>query len=458
MRFDHLSCNGYHRETSPNIDAFASKSAVFTKAYTPAPWTLPSHTSLFTGLYPSEHQLVSGYKGISSSLSEKIPTLAEIMKNNGYKTIGLSSNPWVGKRSGLNRGFDLYSEYNYKVTSSDDSLRLPSIWHFYQFLSRIPKIRSRVLWKHNLLSKLYVQVLNHILREKISAQRKMPFFAFLNLMDSHNPYLPSKKLFGKFSNDESPPRYKYWNEQFNYYIQGKIKSDEKMRRQLNFFYDASIASLDLQIGNFLKTLDDLGMMDNSLVIVTADHGKTLGEHERNEYPMHYMTDLNRHIPLMVYGSERLGTGLINNVCSLQDIYYFILEETGITTRERTDADKYKMSLTDRINGDDLPFVFSEVKIPFTGNEVSSIDDVYCIDDGRYSYFQTSSQDNILWDRIRDPSQVQDFSNTEPEIAKKLAIELDLWRKSLKSEETHEKETKDHADQETINRLKDLGYL
>ncbi len=459
LRFDHLSCNGYSRQTTPNIDAFSKKSTVFTKAYTPAPWTLPSHATLFTGLYPSEHQLVSGYKGITPKLSSNIPTLAEILSDHGYMTIGLSSNPWVGEKTDLNRGFDLYSEYNYKISSLKQNITLPAIWKLFQIASRIPKIRTKVMRRHHLISNLYLNTIIDIMSKNVNGQgEKKPVFSFVNIMNPHNPYLPHVKYLKKFSDLKYPYRYNYWDDQFNKYIQGKIVSDDNLRSQLNNFYDASIYEMDVQLGAFLKSLNDLGLMDNSIVIVTADHGKTLGEYERKEYPLHYMTDVNRHIPLMVYGAESLEPGIKDNVCSLQDIYKFVMEETGISELEKADEEKYRVSLSDRLNTEKYPFAFTEVKIPYAGNEDSSINDVYCIDDGRYSFLSNSSQDNILWDRTKDPSQVRDFSSEEPEISMKLSEELAAWIEFVNNFDTQGHETQDEANRETMNRLKDLGYL
>ena len=119
VRADHLSCYGYHRETTPNIDRIAGEGALFENAISAASWTLPSHASMFTGLYLSKHATDSEHR----YLADNFQTIAELLRSYGYKTYGYSNNPWVGPDTNLNQGFDTY-----KVNEENPAHSKP-YWH-----------------------------------------------------------------------------------------------------------------------------------------------------------------------------------------------------------------------------------------------------------------------------------------------------------------------------------------
>ena len=105
LRADHLSCYGYHRATTPNIDALGDQGVIFTKAYSTAVWTPPAHASMLTGLYPSQHNVIH-----QNRLREDIPTIAELLQERGYQTAGFVNNSQVGKLVGFDRGHDDFFE------------------------------------------------------------------------------------------------------------------------------------------------------------------------------------------------------------------------------------------------------------------------------------------------------------------------------------------------------------
>jgi len=101
VRPDHISCYGYTRKTTPNIDKIAQEGVLFENAFSVAPWSLPAHASMFTGMYPSQHEVL----GRNLYLDEKVPTIAEIFSSQGYETLGICRNHWVSSQTGLHRGF-----------------------------------------------------------------------------------------------------------------------------------------------------------------------------------------------------------------------------------------------------------------------------------------------------------------------------------------------------------------
>ena len=119
MRLDRVSAYGYERETTPALDRLATGATRYTRAYTAAPWTLPSHCSMFTGLFPTEHGVTNGFGDATPRLPDSVTTLTERLAEDGYRTAGFSNNPWVGQLSGLDRGFDEFVEDRCRVGGSD---------------------------------------------------------------------------------------------------------------------------------------------------------------------------------------------------------------------------------------------------------------------------------------------------------------------------------------------------
>ena len=135
QRVDRLSCYGYPKPTSPNLDAFAQESTRFSRAISPAQWTIPSHASLFTGLYPSAHGVLQSYQ----VLLPNIPTLAERLQAGGYFTAGFCNNPLVGIiNNGLRRGFYSFLNYSGWLTERPNQAGVRSGWigRYRQFFKR----------------------------------------------------------------------------------------------------------------------------------------------------------------------------------------------------------------------------------------------------------------------------------------------------------------------------------
>ena len=116
LRADHLSCYGYHRKTSPNIDKFSAKSIVFKNAISVSSWTVPSHASMFTGLYPSRHGLIQSPQ--PGKLTETKKTLAEMLGEFGYFTGGFHGGGYLSPYFGFNRGFDIYSSNGSRIENN----------------------------------------------------------------------------------------------------------------------------------------------------------------------------------------------------------------------------------------------------------------------------------------------------------------------------------------------------
>ncbi len=288
VRADHLSVSGYARNTSPNLARLASSSVVFEQARSTAPWTLPSHASMMTGRWP--HELSAT---INSPLDGTYKTLAEYLSEQGYATAGfVANNAYAGAETGLDRGFARYE---------DHTLLLEDIVWNTAFGRRVillgfhppePRTGFSTIDYHR---KAAGQVVNDSLRWVKEIKRR-PFFAFLNIYDAHDPYMPPAGFDRHFGvKPESAADVITLN---RWFLLDKKCVTERERRLIRDAYDDCIAYVDTQLGRFIDGLDREELLDNTLVIVTADHGEHLGEHELYGHASS-LYDPEIHVPLLM---------------------------------------------------------------------------------------------------------------------------------------------------------------
>jgi arylsulfatase A-like enzyme len=267
VRAANLSLYGYSKRTTPRLDQLARRGVVFQKAFATAPWTLPSHASLFTGRWP--HELTAGY---TSALDGKYPTLAEYFLAHGYVTAGFAANlGYCSFESGLGRGFLHYEDYPRslgQVASSStlirkvaDNFTLRSLLKNDQHLNRVDAadLNARVLaW--------------------LATRPPSPFFLFINYFDAHEPYLPppsSARLFGppRKMGRYSPLHRWLWDVSMAH----RPLTAAEIREEVDQ-YDAALAYLDARVGELLDELDRRQLLNDTLLVITADHGEEFGEH------------------------------------------------------------------------------------------------------------------------------------------------------------------------------------
>jgi arylsulfatase A-like enzyme len=185
LRYGHSEPMGYHRDTTPFLDAMAERGWRFSKLYANGPWTVPSHGSLFTGLDPTRNGANYPYL----SLDPKVPTLAEVLRDAGYFSAAFSNNPWVGERTGLHRGFDHF----------DDTWR-----------TRVPKSRLQTAWvgakRLFLAADQGARLVQERLEEVLTARPKDKLlFLFINFMDVHPVCNPPFKYLWRFKGEYYHP-------------------------------------------------------------------------------------------------------------------------------------------------------------------------------------------------------------------------------------------------------------
>lgn len=265
LRADHLGCYGYERETSPHIDELSKSSVVFNQAISPSSWTKPSIPSLFTSLYPSRHGVFEGSSKdteghiTSDILQDTLITMAEVFRDNGYSTVAFIHNAQLRGFLGFSQGFDLYNDRAGDAEEINTS--------FLSWLETRPEV---------------------------------PFFAYLHYLDVHFPYQPPSPydtIFGNYKSDIDfySKEWKILRRRIN---DGEIElADEDLERMISL-YDGELRYLDDQLGILLEELKARNLYDNTLLLVTADHGEEFLEHGKIGHGQSLYNEL-LHIPLIM---------------------------------------------------------------------------------------------------------------------------------------------------------------
>ncbi|MEO8634279.1 MAG: sulfatase [Gemmatimonadales bacterium] len=314
VRSFNLSLYGYHRNTSPSLDAFAAGGTTFDRAFSTAPWTLPSHASMFTGLWPQQ---------LSASwlvpLTTEVPTLAEAMARHGYVPVGFSGNTnYVSHEVGLARGFVSFEDY---VLTPALMLRNSSL---VRVVSRNRTLR-RLIGEDDALGRKNAADIDHsFFRWLDHRPAGRPFFAFINFYDAHRPYLP-------------PPPYD------RMFVPPGTEPDPRLRRTAlagddtriettawaENAYDGGLAWLDSRLGVLFAELERRGLTDSTLIIVTADHGEEFGEHGLFDHGNSLYRQAVQ-VPLVIRHHGGVPAGLrVQAPVSLRDIPMTVLDLAGV---------------------------------------------------------------------------------------------------------------------------------
>jgi arylsulfatase A-like enzyme len=320
VRADHLSLYGYPRPTTPHLRRLARQGIRLDRVRAASPWTLASHANMFTGRWP--HELAVEWTG---PLRGDVPTLAEHLGSLGYATAGFVGNTFYGSYdSGLDRGFTHYEDYvldglNAARTAKavDDSLKaIGEIGRSFEISGRTYQDLTRGERKD-------ARVVNREFLDWLSRRREpgRPFFAFLNYLDAHSPYLLPPGISHVL--DTVPMTEKDWQ------LLGLRWSDENRRRfplparrLARDAYDNCLAYLDARLGELFDDLQRRGVLDQTLVIVTADHGEGLGEHGLFDHGESlYRAEIR--VPLLIVLPADRGRlpapAVVDSLVSLRDI-------------------------------------------------------------------------------------------------------------------------------------------
>lgn len=295
LRAKSLSLYGYERETSPSLERFARDAIVYDNATSTGTWTVPAHGSLFTGRLPSFHgaeRVAGGKFARATPINPDVPMLAELLSDHGW-TAGafVANSTFVTPSLGFARGFEPFVGNNKPAETI-----VPQALAWFETTSR-------------------------------------PTFFFLNILDPHEPYEPSPPYVDRYpGRDESfGPRITdlYWDDD--------VEFTPPMLEHFRSQYDGEISSADVVLGQFFERLRELGRYDESLIIVTSDHGELLGEHGLAGHGISTHQEIV-HVPLIVKRPGNVGGGArVERRVSTMGIFSEILRVAGLPPPPGTQA-------------------------------------------------------------------------------------------------------------------------
>jgi len=440
-RVDHISCYGYHKKTTPRIDKFATSALLYKNAYSTAPRTLPSIASILTGTYPGYHGAYVAPEIFYRKLSEENITIAEILKREGFLTAGIVS-CMITSRLGFNQGFHYFEDkiVNYPI--------LLSTFGAFSFLNHFFPLED-FLFFNGLHGHRVADQINQLAISWLERNReKSPFFFFLHYFDSHLPYLPfhSGNTKGKLS-DLIQMKYSHGNP--NYWrmercLIGSVSSGKKPllpeeREYLVTNYDGEILFLDAKIGEILDKLKGLELYDNSLIIITADHGEAFGEHGLMAHGKALYED-NIHVPLIIkYPLNDVHEGIINYPVSLTGIVPTILSYLSIDPMGTIQGSSFQERKSQKIisqkfyKPDMISMIFED-----------------------YKYVKVLGGEDQLFNIKKDPGEKENLIGQELEIERKLKKVLEGQTKELSLFQKTDKVVE--IDKQMMENLRALGYI
>ncbi|HJQ85331.1 MAG TPA: sulfatase [Candidatus Binatia bacterium] len=412
-RADHMSTYGYARETSPHLTTLARDGLNFTQARSPAEWTVPGHASMLTGMYPSRHG--AHYAGTWQSgpqiygrrrvfpLADDRVTLAEVLRERGYRTGGFVANfANLYRGFGMAQGFDHYDDA--------PGVMLKPVPHAVRFVQRFdPTFMKRPFRSAHEIAATALEWMD-------AGPRDRPAFVFLNLLEPHHWMLP-------------PPPFDRWARElpqtprlagrgfFTHKIPTRLTPEEQAFVVAT--YDGQIALMDEALGELWAALKARGRYENTVIVVTADHGELLGEHEQVGHGGRMMYEGLLHIPMVVKlpGADR-ARGEQHGPVQLVDVLPTILAAVGAP-------------VPPGVQGEKMPHVDHEIVAEEHINPefVSHYGEVYdrairVLYDRPWKLIETSKGERMLFDLGRDPGEAENLVTREPERVTELERRLD----------------------------------
>ncbi|HED66295.1 MAG TPA: hypothetical protein ENJ09_12160 [Planctomycetes bacterium] len=419
LRPDFLGAYGHPRPTSPDIDAFAAQGVRFTDVTSASPWTLPSHASMLTGLYPSSH----GVEDHDRQLTKE--TLGTVLKRAGFETLAVVNSHNIGdKRFGLLRGFE---KSTYQIeTEFDPETKL--------ITNQGPKIAKRAI---------------EYLRAR---DPERPFFLFLHFYDVHTDFTPDPKWKLEFVGPYSGELNGNTQQLIRYRTKENVLAPEDVV-WLEEMYEAEIRTFDGVFRRVLDYLDASGLAEDTVVAVTADHGEEYYEHHGVLHGRTYYQEVIR-IPLLLRGPG-IPAGLeVDTPVHLVDLTRTLYGLVGVEPPAGLDG----IDLSPAWTGGVLPadrtlFAEADHNNRVDGEDVSNIRRMLRVGSEKL-IFDTITGRKELYDLASDPAEQHDLASERPErVAELFAILEDFMHREVHPE-ARELSPMDEDAQAQLNRL---GY-
>ncbi len=385
LRADHVGCYGYKQIRTPNIDALAADGARFERAYTAVPVTLPSHTVMFTGTYP----MLSGMHDFAANkLNSTQPTLASVLKEHGYATAAVIGSAVLASRFGLNRGFDFYYDhfdFNRLQESNLEEMERPG------------------------------NLVTDVTLDWLSKNYSKKFFLWMHLYDPHYPYHPPAPYAAEYK--DRP-------------------------------YDGEIAFADAQVGRLIRFLKSKGLYGNTLIVLSGDHGESLGEHGEKTHGF-FIYNSTLHVPFLIHAPGAASPRVVPDLVSLADLMPTVLQALKVNIPSQVQG-RSLLPLMKTKEQEEARGLYAETFLPrlhFNWSELRSVEST------NYHFIDAPKPE--LYDLTKDPGETQNLFAEKKAVGEEMRARLAaLIRQYSAGQELAEKTGLDPA---LMERLKSLGY-
>lgn len=448
-RADHLSLYGYQRKTTPNLDRLAAESVLYQHPVAPSEMTLPSHASIFTGLYATRHgaHFSRDYR-YGRPLETPYPTLAEILRDHGYYTAGVAANTvYLRRNYRLDRGF-LYWDNRWPL---DFLVDMAGVWLRQLTINSIKLLVPRQNYGHayrqaTAITDTAIEVL-----DRARLQRR-PFFLFLNYMDAHFPCAPPGRYRDAFpGRDPSFTQARYLDLRRNV-LRARRQVTPAELRHLDSQYDGGILYMDAELNRLFARLRALGLYDNTLIIVTADHGEAFGERHYFEHASMAVYQFLVGVPLLVRYPQGARQGVVREPVSLVDILPTTLDVLGYTAPAALDG--YSLLRPAPPSARVLAEMFPGMDAAEYGPRYARHQRAYY--SGPMKFIQATDGSRELYDIYGDPRELHDLYPSDPDASRPLQAGLEGWLAKYLPHGGAAAPTA--ATRYDLDRLRSLGYV
>lgn len=461
-RADRMSLYGHERPTTPNVDAWAAGARVFDDCMSAASTTVPSHASMFTGLMPSEH----GVSNSEGALSDEYDTIAELLQRSGYRTYVFSANPHVSRASkNLTQGFEV-EEHPWDAQYGPRARRIVAA----KAKEGGPGSEVARLLRSSTTSPWIIKACGELAAGGVtkwldSSESDKPFFVFVNYMEAHRPLLPARSFRQKvMTPSQIDPSYRVdisWPATWEYVF--KLGEYTWFEQELiGLTYDAAICELDAMFGDLMASLKAGGHLDNTLVILTADHGELLGEHHMLDHQFSVHEPLV-HVPLIIHYPAAFKPGRDDSPVMNFDLFPTLLSIANLDAPQAHSALAVDLLRPDperqRIAEYLVParHMFKSVKESFPTWDPTPFDrSLRAIRRGDQKFIWGSDGRHELYDLEVDPKESRNFIRREKVLADSLQGDLDKRLKDLREPRATDAAT--FAGEEARRQQGALGYV
>jgi len=466
LRADHLSSYGYTGSSTPNIDALAADGIRYAHASTTAAFTVPAHASMMTGLFPSTHGATYQHEDPAAfairGMNSSYPTMAEILSERGYDTAAFVSCSLTGHAFGFARGFDLFDDRIDRLGSARELVYSRTM--AFRILSS-----AGVFTRDDLDAERRADEVTPLAQTWLRAHGDdRPFFLFVHYYDPHAPYAPPPPYDRRADGSTIKPVY-----QGKLLLQGGYTLTPAALDDTLTLYDGEIRYVDHYLGDLLRTLEETGEIDHTLIILVGDHGESFGEHDHWAHTRVLYEDV-ASVPFIMRlpGRRAAGTVVTDVIAQPTDILPTALSVAGLKTEARFEGRDLTAWLEPRTEraaaalspqaprapgGPRVAFAEqprSDDSVRRYGNRWDR--DLATARTLRWKYIHASNGVEELYDLLDDAGETENLADRDTDALETMRRLEAAWRRALAIADGEA--PSDAVDEGTREKLRSLGYV